>query len=385
MAAANELKVNSNAIAPSDGIKVDTMGETNDEKSKIDQLLEHFVTLQAKVDEIKTDVKGLGDRFSLLEGRTTANESRITAAENKSKQLENNLDGVHRSVTVLDKTVKTVKESGEFISAKYDDLIKLANENKTSIDQLKLDCTGVSRENIALKTTIAGYKHELEQEKTARNTDAQYQRTSINLKLCGLPMQEGEEIQGGPPTNPVTKAVITRVCEAANITTGFDDIDVCHRLGNEQRSPIIIRFNSKSAQYSFYNQRAALKNISTLDVNFAELPTPTDYRERSSPHAIRGVRDGRGGGVAASGDSRSREPLVFGPNKTAHDVFIQEHLTKNTKTLLKDTKDALSTLDYAYVYVKDGSVRVKKYPNDKPTTIRCKDDIEKLVNNKNPS
>ena len=68
-----------------------------------------------------------------------------------------------------------------------------------------------------------------------------------------------------------------------------------------------------------------------------------------------------------------------------NDIFMQEHLTQATKGLLTETKNALKELEPAWAYpgyVKDGTVRVKQYPNDHPTIIRCKEDIEKAINNK---
>ena len=88
-----------------------------------------------------------------------------------------------------------------------------------------------------------------------RNREQQYTRTSINLKLCGVPIQEGEEEVSNTKTNPITKFVIEKVCEAAGIQVPESSIDVCHRLGNDTHSPIIIRFSSKSARFDFYNQK----------------------------------------------------------------------------------------------------------------------------------
>ena len=222
---------------------------------------------------------------------------------------------------------------------------------------------------------IAGYKHELEQEKAARNADAQYHRTSLYVKLCGIPMQAGEDVQGQNPTNKVTREVVNRVCDAAKINLGFDDVDVCHRLGGEERSPIIIRFAGKSARYSYFNQRSKLKNIKTTDLNLENLPA-AEARPEGQQNRNRGGYHARTG--------RRQAADTFGPDKEAHDIFMQEHLTQATKALLTETKNALKELEPAWAYpgyVKDGTVRVKRYANDHPTIIRCKEDIAKIINN----
>ena len=62
------------------------------------------------------------------------------------------------------------------------------------------------------------------------------------------------------------------------------------------------------------------------------------------------------------------------------DVFIQEHLTKATKALLKSTKDALTGKGFAYPgYVKDGEVRVRTFEFGPYEVITCDDDYKKLL------
>ena len=69
------------------------------------------------------------------------------------------------------------------------------------------------------------------------------------------------------------------------------DIDVCHRLGFERRSPIIIRFASKSSRYSFHSQRSKLNVIKTTDVDYADLPVVAEKKP---------MRNSRGGYAGAS-------------------------------------------------------------------------------------
>ena len=349
-----------------------------DEDTKFDQLLKNFTTLQSSISVIGSDVKSLGDRFSLLESRTKAVEKRLDTVETSTVTLEINTNNATTSISNLNTSVEEVKQTADFISKKYDELLKQSNDNKAAIANLVNNLTNVTKENITLKTMIAGYKHELEQEKAARNADAQYHRTSLNVKLCGVPMQAGEEVQGRNPTNTVTREVVNRVCEAANINLGFDDVDVCHRLGGEERSPIIIRFSGKSARYSYFNQRSQLKNIKTTDLNLGNLPA-----SEARPEGIQNQRDrNRGGYHARTGRRQAAD--TFGPDTVAHDIFMQEHLTQVTKALLTETKNALKELEPAWAYpgyVKDGTVRVKRFANDHPTIIRNKEDIAKAINN----
>ena len=157
-----------------------------------------------------------------------------------------------------------MENSCKHISAQYDEVLKTANKNSANFTDLNARVQSLSDENVLLKKQISDCRNELTQEKTARNSDAQYQRTSINVKLCGLPLQPGEEIQTNTPSNPVTSALVQRVCEASTISLlSANDIDVCHRLGSQPRSPIIIRFVSKSAR-TYLNIRGLKSKVTTL-------------------------------------------------------------------------------------------------------------------------
>ena len=108
-----------------------------------------------------------------------------------------------------------------------------------------------------MKPWVDNLQNDLEQEKTSRNKDAQYQRYAVNLKILGLPLQ-GEE--GNSDTskmrqkstsanNRKTLDFISRLVDAAGITNfNTEQIDVCHRLGSNHFSPIIARFSKKTGQ-----------------------------------------------------------------------------------------------------------------------------------------
>ena len=197
----------------------------------------------------------------------------------------------------------------------------------------------------------------------------------MNIKLCGLPTQPAEEERlPTDPSNPVTRELINRVCYKAGITLDEGDIDVCHRLSSKPRSPIIIRFTSKRNRCLFHGQRAKLENISTTDIDYSDLPVVP-----SKP-----TRDGRKSwslrSQASQGGQESGQ-RAYGEQEDAKSIYLQEHLTQQTKKLLQQTKESLKELNFAYGgYVKDGEIRVKKEERDVPTIIRSQGDLDKLVN-----
>ena len=333
--------------------------ELLDTDSKINLLLKQNIslmntvkesneTIHKKLDGVKHDVLKIGERVSTLENRVDV----------WTQQCRGNKEDLDELKTV----VGDVENSCKFNADEYDRIKKLADDNQTAIVNLQIRCTELGKENAQLQGKFLETKNELDQERTLRNTDAQYLRTSVNIKLCGLPLQTGEDIRTPTPTNPVTEEIVRRTWQAAGIQPrhGYDfGLDVCHRLGSAERCPIIIRFSSKSARYHVFNQRDKLKNISTMDINFDGLPH------------IETKNDRRG----------AREPPPNRPpgDTEQHDIYFQEHLTKHTKNILTTARTALKKLNYEYPgYIKDGEVRAKRNENDRPTVIRSMTDLRNI-------
>ena len=352
------------------------MEEDKDVLSKLNQILKQQSNLETKIDSLTVKVDEFDLRFTQIEGRVTTNEKSIK--ENEQSISKNSV-----SINELGTKFDDVEESCTHISAQYDKLLETANKNTTNFTELDTRVKSLSNENVLLKAQINACRNELLQEKTARNSDAQYQRTSINVKLCGLPLQPGEDIQTPTPSNPVTSALVQRVCEASSISLlSANDIDVCHRLGSQPRSPIIIRFVSKSARYNFFSQRWRLREIDTSKINYDDLPVVVRKE--------RGQDSGRGGHQPRwnlrnsgrnSGAAESAAPPAYGETEDPKPIYMQEHLTKHTKDLLNEAKTKLAELNFEYPgYIKDGEVRAKKNGTDKPILIKSQGDILKIMN-----
>ena len=123
-----------------------------------------------------------------------------------------------------------------------------------------------------------------------------------------------------------------------------------------------------------------LKEI--LDIDFSNLPIPDDPETPSTRTRSGAGRDTRGGRPM----TRSITRQLTGAQEIAQngeiEIFVQEHLTKYTKDLLRETKDKLKDKGFAYGgYVKHGEVRVKKAAEDKYTIISCGSDIQDLLDN----
>ncbi len=317
--------------------------------------VEKIDTVENKLSDISEKISGIENRVSNVEGRATSLET--NHRDNAPKIAK--IDGLEQSCT--------------FLSQQYEDVLRKDAENKTNITALQGDVRKLAVENVKLRGQICNIQNSLDQEKVARNQDAQHARTSLNIKLCGVPIQAGEDEKSTfTPSNTVTFAVITRVCEAAEISLPPNCIDVCHRLGNDSTSPIIIRFHGKSNRFAFFSQRHKLKKITSLDINFRDLPiiVPRD-QGRHPPR----------GGLQQRNPPRSRQPRAEA-NELATEgskIYMQEHLTKYTKSLLKVSKVKLHEVFKFPGYIMSGEVRCKKTEEDKFMRIGSISDLKRIM------
>ena len=102
---------------------------------------------------------------------------------------------------------------------------KFTSDAYEKIKDLPNDVDAIKRENGQLNKANDDLSHKLEAEKIARNTREQYHRTSLNVKLCGVPFHPLEE-KSQTVSNPITFQVIKKVCEAASIIFDPSSVDV---------------------------------------------------------------------------------------------------------------------------------------------------------------
>ena len=127
-------------------------------------------------------------------------------------------------------------------------------------------------------------RNDLEQEKIGRNYSDQYHRTSINIKLCGVPAKPGEDVRGDTASNPVTLDVVRTICRQLDVHLPNDAVDVVHRLGDGSTAPIIIRFASKSACTNFVRQKGKFNIASeSVDLSNVQAPTPNMVKSLCEP------------------------------------------------------------------------------------------------------
>ena len=321
-----------------------------------DQKLDLILKRTDKLDKLCETVEAFGNRIAALE---TTTQTLSTGLADETSQ-RNVLAG---DVDVLKRDTYNAHQSLTFLSAKYDELL-LQDEQKKKITT---DIALLQAENLNLKKCIDNLKNNLEQSNSARNIDSQYHRTSLNIKLCGLPTQPGEEESTDGPSNSTTKELIELLCKTAGITMKKDAIDVCHRLGRDGNGPIIIRFATKSARFDFVRQgNARLKNLTTADIDFTKMK-----KRNVPPQATPAVTRHRASTTEVTNNAAEYDVIDPAP------IYLQEHLTKYNKDLLTETRRILKdTHDYPG-YVKDGQIRVKVNAGDRFSVIATTTDLKK--------
>ena len=339
---------------------------------KADENHAQLSKLDKKVDDVHEQLNDLKSKLTTIEGKVNTNETSINTLKTKQIEDERHLSNIDHMLAEYKVIIDDNKKNCEFMSDKYETL----KDTPTKIQSMQ-------KENVLLKQSIDNLNNQLEQEKAIRNTEQQYHRTSLNIKLCGIPVQPGEE-DSRSVSNMVTLDVIKHVCDAANITFNTKAVDVCHRLGNirdERRAPpIIIRFNSKRDRFDFSAQKTKLKEFTTADVDFSKFKT--ELSSHGDAASARGGFDrrGRGRGGRGGGTGRDGTKEFGGSFPDIVPIYMQDHLTKFNKDLLKSAKQQLKEVGYEFPgYVMNGEVRAKFHKELKHVPINCESDIKKLV------
>lgn len=329
-------------------------GLTTDQK--LDLMLKRLDTL----DNINETVSNIDRRLNQIE------------LDNESIKRDLVLETQERiklATTVSEVSVKAneVEAAVSFLSDKYEGIINAEAAQKEKVDKNSTDILMLKQENTILKSSIANLRNDLEQANITRNIEQQYHRTSLNIKLCGVPTQPGEEESLDGPSNCVTRDVIDLVCKTAGITVKRDAIDVCHRLGKLGKGPIIIRFATKCARFDFVKQgQSKLKGLTSDKIDF------TKIKKRGLPPATVAVTRRR----AENEESEQPEQQVA-EDERSHPIYLQEHLTAFNKNLLRDTRAALDATHQYPGYVKNGEIRVKEKADSKYVVIKCDGDFQK--------
>lgn len=299
-------------------------------------------------------------------------EKKLSDVDQKSKTAIKDVE------TKVNARVDIIEKSTVFISSEYD------GQKKSIVNLLKRD-TEIKTDLNSIHSKLAQLENDLEQEKAARNDDAQHARSSTHAKIHGIPIQTGEDdFDQSSSDNAVTRALIIKLASVAKMSNFEEDqIDVCHRVGADSDSPIIIRFKCKRDRMNFFKQRKSVTKIQPTDLNCIEFQPSAASVRGGGNRGRGGVRGGRGASRGGGSRPAGGGPIIAGGGDNdageRGPIFIQESLTKYSSDLLKSLKAVTNGKNYKYGgYIFNGQIRAKVDDDSKFIRIRCKSDFSKL-------
>ncbi|XP_046683628.1 uncharacterized protein LOC124369621 [Homalodisca vitripennis] len=147
------------------------------------------------------------------------------------------------------------------------------------------------------------------------------------------------EIQGIPESkNEYVYEVVKKVGVALDINISREDIDVCHRLKkrNDADRPagIIAKFVRREDNLKFLEKRRVKRNLNSHDVGYT--------------------------------------------SSTANPVYVNESLSPTKRKLLAAAQSVKQEKNYAYLWVRNGKIFLRKAQGDSFIIVSSMEQIEKL-------
>lgn len=245
--------------------------------------------------------------------------------ENKQNSGEDNLI-VLKSINVkLEKLesiaddMKNIKDTIEFLTNKYDELMEEFNDYKTKTIQNERQISQLKSENAFLHRGLTMAQDQI-------NSLEQYNRRD-NVEIHGVDVKKGETVEN----------IVESIGNLLNLPCEKQTITAAHRLPESKTSKyppvIIVRFNNRKISEQWLQKRRT--NLTSSNV--------------------------------VGGSSTNK-------------IFINENLTTKTKELHWQARIQGKKLGYAYTWVKQGKIFMRKEAGSSVLRIEKYDDIPKQVN-----
>ncbi|KAF9812251.1 hypothetical protein SFRURICE_012803 [Spodoptera frugiperda] len=271
-------------------------------------------------------VKGLAADLKAGKNRIFCNNCEDDDSETEEQEdcLDSDkiLKDIQKNVRVIPgllKQLETIKQSMSLLSDKYDTLLTEHEKSKIKIKTLEKTVEHISNKCTFLEKCNGA----LEQ----RVHDFEQSTRKHNIEIVGIEQLPGENV----------KEVVTKIGNMINVSS--DDIDFVRR--NQPRkqgvktSSIIVGFKSSGTESrdAWLAQRRKLADVTS-------------------------------------------DKITGGTNNNK--IYINEDLTKATRTLLWKTKKELNN-KYKYIWVSKGKILVKKTEDENSIWVRSDGDVNDLL------
>lgn len=218
--------------------------------------------------------------------------------------------------------MKYIETTVKYISDQYDDLLK-------SLAEYSRDIISLKEENKSLRSELDSYARRTRRLEEENARQQQWHRLQ-NIEIVGVPDTSHEDTVG----------VVIKIAEKIGVSLDVGEVEFAHRVRPRKTSG------------------------STTAAIVARL------RHRHVKDSI----------IAASRKHRSFKPSDIGLSgkSTNGNIFINEHLTKSNKQLLKECKLKARELEFKYVWTKNCRIYVRRNDTSPPIPIIINSDIAKM-------
>lgn len=227
----------------------------------------------------------------------------------------------HKMQTQIAEFEKSVK----FFGAKYDDVMKNIASNNADLKTLR-DENQVLRNNLL---NVETRLHRLEIEQVRQDQWVRLQ----NIEISGLPENKEER----------TIDIIMQLAEHVGVPIKSDDVEFAHRVQTQQQNNshlprnIVARLKQRSTKDAIVAAARKLRGINLHDLG---LQTTTSPKSK---------------------------------------IYINEHLTKYNKNLLKQCKLKANEHNYKYIWTKNCRIYLRKVDSSQHILVLSEEDLKNIV------
>jgi pimeloyl-CoA synthetase len=211
-----------------------------------------------------------------------------------------------------------LNNSLEFVHNRLDDNAKILQDNSDKLSEYLTMIDVLRQENINLKARVS----ELE-----KRLDDHEQSTRVNdLEIHGIPQESNETVL----------EVVKRVGDALGVVITDDMVDSCHRIGKKQEGGrprgIVVKFVRRQMKEEILQKRRVKRTLSTRHLGLAT-DTP---------------------------------------------IYVNESLCPGRRRLFAAARVAKKEKGYKYLWIRNGSILMRRKENDPIISLKSVNDLEKL-------
>jgi archaellum component FlaC len=266
--------------------------------------------------EVTHETSQINDKLNKLNDASQDVKSELSSIKKDYLQIKNSVCGLQGTINDIQHEFSSVKDSVQFNSKQYDDVLKkLDDQSKEikSIPKMNAEISELRKQN---KKLISDF-----------NANEQRDRL-LNIELVGVPENGNEDL---------TK-VILKLGEHSGINLTVTDIIQVNRVSSKSKVQgrprnIVAKLRTRLLKDNVISQ-ARKSRVTTKDLDIQGNITP---------------------------------------------VYVNEHLTLFNKDLLRKVKEVAVNKEYQYAWVKNGRIYVRKAPTMPAILVTEEEDLKKIT------